>query len=345
MKGIQTDFNVPARVAAFGGSRVRIRGASPRLFSGTPPDSLYAGSVYLAGSFDLITRRHNRNSGDVEILPPGSGEMDGHFQGGYAPGPENGSAAGYYGDPPPRPQQRSRLLTGWAYAPATYILIGINCAVYLLMTLKGVSWWAPTAQDILHWGASRGANEILYHQWWRLLTATFVHVGIVHIGTNMWCLWNLGLLGEPLLGPVGMFAVYVLTGIAGNLLSSGVNPGVVGAGASGAVFGIAGVLILLLKSPHLPFPKAELQRLRKSVIYFAVVNLAIGASTLLYAGGIKIDNMAHLGGFLSGLAMGVPLAPVLGTGREPYFARQRVVFSITAGLLLLFGYGIVQFWK
>ena len=65
----------------------------------------------------------------------------------------------------------------------------------------------------------------LHGQWWRLVTATFLHIGIIHIGTNMWCLWNLGLLGEPLLGPFGIVAVYLLTGVAGNLLSSAVNPG------------------------------------------------------------------------------------------------------------------------
>ena len=257
---------------------------------------------------------------------------------------------------------RSRLLAGWSSAPATYILIAINVVVYLLMTLKGVSWWEPTAGQIIQWGANCGRSEVINGQWWRLLTATFVHVGFIHIATNMWCLWNLGLLGEPLLGSFGIVAIYGLTGITGNLLSSAVdlgipkyiqdwhsfmppNPCIPGAGASGAVFGIAGVLILLLNSPHLPFPRAELLRLRKSVIYFAVINLAIGASTMLYRGGIKIDNMAHLGGFLSGMAMGVPLAPVLGTGREPYFARQRVVFAVVVGILCLAGYGIVQFWK
>lgn len=294
--------------------------------------------------FDLI-HRNDSNKHGIEILPPASQGRDSEI----TPQPDYDLESGYYTGAQPRSQTfsqaHSRILAGWAYAPATYILIGINVAVYLMMTLRGVSWWDPTAEQILHWGANRGVNEILYGQWWRLLTATFVHVGIVHIGTNMWCLWNLGLLGEPLLGAFGVFAVYVLTGVAGNLLSSGVNPGIVGAGASGAVFGIAGILILLLNSPHLPFPRAELRRLRRSVIYFAGINLAIGASTLLYSGGIKIDNMAHLGGFLSGLAMGVPLAPVLGTGREPYMRRQKIVFAVVAGGLVLFAYGIVRFWK
>lgn len=274
---------------------------------------------------DQESDRISRLAADVEVLPP---EIRMPERRNYAPA-----------------QRPSRLLAGWAYAPATYILVGINIAVYLLMVLNRVSPWAPSAQDILHWGANRGANEIVYGQWWRLLTATFVHVGIIHLATNMWCLWNLGLLGEPLLGGFGIAAVYVLTGVAGNLLSSAVNPGIVGAGASGAVFGIAGILILLLNSPHLPFPRAELRRLRRSVIYFAAINLAIGASTLLYSGGIKIDNMAHLGGFLSGLGMGVPLAPLLGTGREPYFKRQRITFTAVAAGIILFAYGIFRFWK
>ena len=51
----------------------------------------------------------------------------------------------------------------------------------------------------------------------------FLHVGILHLATNMWCLWNLGLLAEPLIGSVGLFAAYILTGAAGNLLSTLVN--------------------------------------------------------------------------------------------------------------------------
>jgi rhomboid protease GluP len=119
----------------------------------------------------------------------------------------------------------------------------------------------------------------------------------------MWCLWNLGLLGEPLLGPAGVVAVYVLTGVAGNLLSVAVHPQVVGAGASGAVFGLAGVLILLLKAKLLPVPPEEIRRLRKSVIYFALLNFVIGGASMVLRTSIQIDNMAHLGGFLCGLAL------------------------------------------
>ncbi len=131
------------------------------------------------------------------------------------------------------------------------------------MVLRGVSPSSPTPNQLLHFGATNAA--LIFHgQWYRLLTATFVHVGLLHIATNMWCLWNLGLLGEPLLGPLGLVAVYMLTGIAGNLLSLGYSVWArdyisVGAGASGAVFGIAGILIVLLSNHKLPIPSFELK--------------------------------------------------------------------------------------
>ena len=265
-----------------------------------------------------------------EILPPP--------QGGYPPGdPRN--AEPRLADARPAPRERS----GWSFmsAPATYVLVGINVAVFVLMVLNGVSPMMPDTVQLLHWGANYGLY-VLNGQYWRLLTATFVHVGIIHIATNMWCLWNLGLLGEPLLGPWGLVAVYGLTGIAGNLLSIAINPQVPGAGASGAVFGIAGVLIVLLSNKRLPIPWPELKRLRRSVIQFAVLNLVIGASTLAFHTSIRIDNMAHVGGFLSGLAIGVPLMPKMTLGRQKYLSRQKITFAISAGLLALFGYAIAR---
>jgi rhomboid protease GluP len=244
------------------------------------------------------------------------------------------------------PQARGR----WAVAPATYFLVGVNIAVFLLMSFSGISTTSPTALQLLNWGADNGGYVLQNGQWWRLVTSTFVHVGVIHLATNMWCLWNLGLLGEPLLGPIGTVAVYLLTGVAGNLLSIAVNPdlpggpnSVVGAGASGAVFGIAGVLIVLLKSKLLPVPEFELKRLRRSVIYFAVLNFVLGGATLFLPTGIRIDNMAHLGGFLSGLALGAPLVPKIGSARVDFTRRQWIAFAGVAFFLALLGYGIFTF--
>ncbi|HLY40373.1 MAG TPA: rhomboid family intramembrane serine protease [Terracidiphilus sp.] len=241
----------------------------------------------------------------------------------------------------------------WASSPATYILVGINCAVYLAMIAKGVSPTEPTIRQLMFWGADNADAVLIAGQWWRIVTAMFVHVGFLHLALNMWCLWNLALLAEPLMGPTGVIAVYILTGAAGNLLStlynwfhpmqdSGGISFAVGAGASGAVFGIAGALIVLLKSTRLPVPPIELSKLRKSVIYFAAINLVLGFGISFGASmtqsGVRIDNMAHLGGFTSGLLFAMPMVPRLGSLRQVFQSRLRVAILMLAGILVLFGF-------
>jgi rhomboid protease GluP len=271
-------------------------------------------------SFTSGSSGQRRPSPEPEILPPGAPDP-----------PPDYTYQQQIPQPSPTPPRAQRR-TGWASAPATYLLVAINIGVFLLMVASGVSATSPSSAQLVRWGANFGPAVLLYSEWWRLLTATFVHVGIIHLATNMWCLWNLGLLGEPLLGPFGLVCTYILTGVAGNLLSVGIHPEVIGAGASGAVFGLAGVLILLLRSPVLPVPQAEVKRLRKSVIYFAVFNFIIGGSTWLFHTSIQIDNMAHLGGFLGGLALGLVLVPRIGSRRAMFVKRQWIAYG---GMLLL----------
>ena len=242
--------------------------------------------------------------------------------------------------------RRARFLR----APATYLLLAANIGVFLWMVLHGVSAQNPNEYNLIRFGANN-AEFVLAGQWWRILTAMFVHVGLIHLATNMWCLWNLGLLGEPLLGFFGMISVYLLTGAAGNLLSVMTdilarNYGVVGAGASGAVFGIAGILIVLLSNRRLAesrngrggIPLAELHALRRSVINFAGINLLIGlGSAFQNFLPIHIDNRAHVGGFLSGLLLGLPLLSAMTLGRQRYLTRQRVVFGVAALILVMIG--------
>ncbi len=275
--------------------------------------------------------RSDRPGSYPEVFPPGAAIPEPQYE-------QNS----YYRPPPPPPQAR-RPRRGWASAPATYVLVGINCAVFVLMVLSHVSPLSPTTDQLVFWGADYG-GFVLQGDWWRLVTAMFVHAGIIHLGLNMWCLWNLGLLGEPLLGPVGLVAAYLLTGLAGDLLSIAVNPQIVGVGASGAIFGIAGVLILLLKSPLLPVPPSELKRLRQSVIYFAAINLVLGLGTSVFNSPVKTDNMAHLGGFISGLLIGMPLLPRIGAARDRFARRQWITFSAATLVLLLLAFGVNAYY-
>ncbi len=202
------------------------------------------------------------------------------------------------------------------------------------------------------------------HQWWRLVAATFIHVMPLHLLLNMWCLWNLGLFAEPLLGRPGLVAVYLLTGVAGMLQSLAFSvfarQEIVTAGASGAIFGIAGILIVLLSNKRLALPWEELRSLRRQVIFFAFANLAIGLAPgalpmfspqYLHAMHLssdalpQIDNSAHIGGFLCGLALGWPLLPRMTSGQSSYRSRQVLVFSVAAVVLCMLARMLLTFWR
>ena len=261
-------------------------------------------------------------------------------------------------------------------APATYGLLFVNILVFAAMWRSGpyIGLWhlhkftsiltAPFGINTLYYfGGCDGIAVLGFHQWWRVFTAIFVHLTPLHLIVNMWCLWNLGLLGEPLLGRRGLVAVYVLTGIAGNLCSLAADVfmrhNALVVGASGAVFGIAGILIVLLSNRKLSLPWKELRSLRRSVVQFAVLNLLIGilpqvvlplfsskALNSLPEGVAQlthIDNMAHLGGLACGLLMGLPLFPRMLVGRAGYRERQRITFAGAAFLLLLFADGLMAF--
>jgi len=192
-----------------------------------------------------------------------------------------------------RPQSSSMVVT--------QAILGINVAVFVAMTLSGVSPLDPTGQQLVDWGANFGPYRI-GGQWWRLLTCVFVHIGIPHIALNMWCLWGLGRLAESVYDRWTFGAVYLITGVAASVASLAWNPIGVSAGASGAIFGIAGALISAFYVGEFSLPKAVVSGLLMSVLKFAGYNLVLGA----FLG--HTDNAAHVGGLGSGLILGALIA-------------------------------------
>jgi len=218
--------------------------------------------------------------------------------------------------------------------PITPSLIAINVLVFLAMILRGSSVWNPSGQQLVDWGALFGPLT-LSDQWWRLFSSMFLHIGIVHLALNMWCLWNLGILAESLLGRWTYLASYLATGAGAGLLSLAVKPLQVSAGASGAVFGLAGVLITGLYFSKLAVPRSALQGTIRSVGLFAFYNLIIGFSIP------AINNTAHLGGLGTGLLLGLAMAPVLSRPRDQR-ATGNLAIIIVASLLLVGGFLTVR---
>jgi rhomboid protease GluP len=101
-------------------------------------------------------------------------------------------------------------------------------------------------------------------------------------------------------------------------------------------------LIVLLKSNRLPVPPDELKKLRKSVIYFAALNLILGLSisggNLFLHSGLNIDNWAHGGGFICGMLFALPMVPRIGSPKPVFSNRLRIAILMVVGVLVLFGF-------
>jgi rhomboid protease GluP len=206
---------------------------------------------------------------------------------------------------------------------ATSVLFAINLLVFLLMVLRGVSPMNPSAEQLVRWGGDFGPLT-LDHQWWRLLTSTFVHAGALHLAFNMWAFWGLGKVTEKLFGSWPMVALYLLSGLGGSVASLGWDPLVVGIGASGAIFGVAGGLFVFLKLNKVALPREVLRRNVASLGMFLVYNLLIGAATA------HVDNAAHIGGLVTGAAVGA----FLPLWSEANRLRQYAVVPVVLGVLI-----------
>lgn len=202
-----------------------------------------------------------------------------------------------------------------AYTPHAFItptIIVANVVVFILMAATGINPLAPTIQGVLDWGANFGPKT-MDGEWWRLFTCMFLHFGIIHIGFNMWVLFDVGRLVERLVGNLGFALIYVASGLMGSLASLAWNPTVVSAGASGAVFGAVGALLGFIVIRHDTVPVEILKSLRGSFGAFLVYNLVFG---MVVPG---IDMAAHVGGlamgFVGGLICSQPLTPAVKIGR------------------------------
>lgn len=218
--------------------------------------------------------------------------------------------------------------------PATFALLGINIAVFIAMVALGVSAFDPDTQQVLHWGADYGPYT-LGGQYWRLITSMFVHFGIIHIFGNMWCLWSLGRLAERLLGSFSVIGIYLLTGVGASLASLSWDPMRISAGASGAIFGIAGALITTLYYGKHNLPPESVRRLLGYVVKFSLLNLLFGLKA-------HVDNMAHLGGLVTGLLIGLFLARTFTSSVEEQSPQRRTVLAVSALVILVLCVPIVK---
>jgi rhomboid protease GluP len=181
-------------------------------------------------------------------------------------------------------------------------------------------------------------------EWWRLLTVALVHGSPIHLAFNMYALYIVGPIVEALYGRVLYVAFYLLAAAGGSVGSYLFveNPSV---GASGAVFGLFG-LLLLSNVVHRPALGRQAQALTMQIGFLIVLNLAIGFGIGGGFLGGRIDNAAHVGGLLAGAWLGLAVAPRGATRRiaSGNVVVLRIAAMVALLAVILFALSITPVW-
>src|SRR5471032_385595 len=213
-------------------------------------------------------------------------------------------------------------------APVTLALVAINLIVFALMTVSGAGLLSVDGEVAARWGSNIGPLTVA-GQWWRLFTATFIHLGLVHVAFNMFALYQTGRMVERMYGSVHYALLYVFAGLSGSMVSILWHPMINSSGASGAIFGVFGGLLAFILKPGNAVPPAIVNEHRNSTLGFIAFNLFYGFSQN------GIDNGAHLGGLLGGVVFGLLLSRPLDIAARARAGAARLLLSALACLLLL----------
>jgi rhomboid protease GluP len=190
------------------------------------------------------------------------------------------------------------------YKP-TYILLGLNIAFYIYTSLAGGNLFETTDSMVFQWGQ---VNLFVYNGlYWQLFTSMFVHASIIHLAGNMLFLIVFGLRGEEMFSLPEYLAIYLLGGLAGNVLSLVMGPYFTSVGASGAIFALFGACVIY-----------DRRRLGQSITGALVFAFFL----LLISSGANVNYLAHIGGLIAGLLIGY----VLAARRKPE-TRYQVSYS------------------
>jgi membrane associated rhomboid family serine protease len=194
--------------------------------------------------------------------------------------------------PPTVPRSHRRVLD----TRVTYALIALNVGVYLITAVQGSGLNSPGGSLYDKWVLY--GPFVAHGDWWRLVTAMFLHGFLLHIALNMWALWIIGRPVELFLGPTRYLLLYFVSGLAGSagaLIGSPTTPVV---GASGAIFGVLGAMLIL-----------EWQvtgRLAGQALTLIVLNLVLNFVFNGVGGNISIGG--HIGGVIGGVLCALAFA-------------------------------------
>jgi len=230
-------------------------------------------------------------------------------------------------------------------SPATYGILSLSCLLYaasLLWTIRLSGLQPPAGGGMFALFNLGGINgQVLQNlgaslplpydlaQPWRLVMAVFLHGSLMHIGFNMWVLMDVGPLVEETYGSARYLFIYVVTGVAGYILSS--LGGHFSVGGSGALMGLIGALLALTMGRR----NASLQMLRgqlvRFLIYMAIFGLVISS----------VDNLAHIGGLAAGFGLGKLMAARPPVAREE--RKRAYALGWATAIVVIVSFSMVAF--
>jgi len=215
---------------------------------------------------------------------------------------------------------------GYLFTP---VLIYVNVFVFILMVLSGVNAFTPDLESLAQWGGNI-RHLTINGQVWRLLTCTFLHSGIIHLALNMGALLYAGSLLEKTIGKNKFIFAYLASGIVASTSSLMIHENVVSVGASGAVFGVYGVLLALFIYKGYDFPNISVSKMLAVVSVFVIHNISVGFRES------GIDNAAHIGGLIAGIIVGF-FYSIVAKGK----IRPNLTYKILTSAFLIFSISVM----
>lgn len=205
----------------------------------------------------------------------------------------------------------------------TYCLIATNILLWVATLAKGGTVAGTPADLLLQWGGN-AASEVQRGEWWRMASSMFLHNGMMHIALNMLGLYSVGITVERLYGPRLFALIYLGSGLVGSALSLHfAAQAAVSVGASGAVFGIAGALVVGIWEHRRQLPRSISKQTLVNAGIFILYSLAQGFAQQ------GIDNAAHIGGLLAGSVLAYLLPEQLDPDRYERTVRRKALMALT----------------
>ncbi|MEF9403171.1 rhomboid family intramembrane serine protease (plasmid) [Ralstonia solanacearum] len=206
----------------------------------------------------------------------------------------------------------------------TYALIVLNVLAWLVTLMLGGNPLQTPISVLFNLGGN-AAFEVQHGEWWRLLSATFLHAGVLHLAINMAGLYATGIAVERIYGPAAYLLIYLGAGLLGSALSlSFAAQHAIGVGASGAVFGVAGAWLVAIGRYRGLMPQTLSKRLLTQLGLFVLYSLGQGLTKP------GVDNAAHIGGLVGGCMLAMILPARLDMDRYRQLLPGRAAMALAA---------------